>query len=411
VRAVRVLATTSLNDTIDAYLAQVAVSFRPTSVVSATGILGRFASHVAQSHPDVTGAADIGRPQIETYKIWLAARPGRKGQLASVNTICASLSTVRMFFERIIEWGWIDAPPRSPIFAGDIPRRDEPLPKFLDDPTFALFMRAARAETRPLLRLSIELLARTGMRVGELCTLEVDAVVLIGEIHWLRIPVGKLHNDRYLPLHPQLVDMLAQWIEDPDAGVGGLLLTNDGRPLTRHAVARMLNRITKAAGIAHVHPHQLRHTFATQAINRGMSLEAIAAMLGHHSMDMTMVYARIADRTVADEYFAVTEKVEALYGQAPTLPADAEGPAMKRLRREHHRMLGNGMCTRPVELDCAFETICEGCTYFATSIEFRPTLRRQLADAKKKGQTGRQKLYSGLIDSVSTDEKKNRSNP
>ena len=174
---------------------------------------------------------------------------------------------------------------------------------------------------------------------------------------------------------------------------------------------RMVNRITKAAGIAHVHPHQLRHTFATQAINRGMSLEAIAAMLGHRSMDMTMVYARIADRTVADEYFAVTEKVEALYGQAQTLPADAEGPAMKRLRREHHRMLGNGMCTRPVELDCAFETICEGCTYFATSIEFRPTLRRQLADAKKKGQTGRQKLYSSLVDGISVDEKKTRSNP
>ena len=409
-KAVRAVAATSLNDTIDAYLAQVAVSFRPTSVVSATGILRRFAAHVAQSHPDVSCAAEIGRPQIETYKIWLAERPGVKGRRASVNTVCASLSTVRMFFERIIEWGWRDAPPRSPIFAGDIPKRDEPLPKFLDDPTFALFMRAARAETRPLLRLSVELLARTGMRVGELCTLEVDAMVLIGEIHWLRIPVGKLHNDRYIPLHPQLVDMLAQWAESPDAGVGGLLLTNQGRPLNRHAVVRMLNRITKAAGIAHVHPHQLRHTFATQAINRGMSLEAIAAMLGHRSMDMTMVYARIADRTVADEYFAVTEKVEALYGRAQTLPADAEGPAMKRLRREHHRMLGNGMCTRPVELDCAFETICEGCSYFVTSIEFRPTLRRQLNDAKKKGQIGRQKLYSNLIDGISPDEKKTRSN-
>ena len=46
------------------------------------------------------------------------------------------------------------------------------------------------------------------MRVGELCALEIDAVVLIGEIHWLRIPVGKLHNNRYIPLHPQLVEML-----------------------------------------------------------------------------------------------------------------------------------------------------------------------------------------------------------
>ena len=60
-------------------------------------------------------------------------------------------------------------------------------------------------------------------------------------------------------------------------------------------------------------PHQLRHTLATQAINRGMPLEAIAALLGHKSMRMTMVYAKIANRTVADEYFKVSEKVEALY--------------------------------------------------------------------------------------------------
>ena len=50
---------------------------------------------------------------------------------------------------------------------------------------------------------------------------------------------------------------------------------------------------------------------------------------------------------------------------------------MARLRREHHRLLGNGYCTRPAELDCAFESICENCTFFQTSIEFRPTLQAQ----------------------------------
>ena len=65
--------------------------------------------------------------------------------------------------------------------------------------------------------------------------------------------------------------------------------------------------------MGHIHPHRLRHTLATQAINRGMSLEAIAAMLGHKSMDMTLVYAKIANRTVAQEYFAVAEQVDALY--------------------------------------------------------------------------------------------------
>jgi hypothetical protein len=137
--------------------------------------------------------------------------------------------------------------------------------------------------------------------------------------------------------------------------------------------------------------------------NRGMSLEAIAAMLGHRSLDMTLRYAKIANRTVADEYFAVTDKVEALYDQARSLPADAIGPKMARLRREHHRLLGNGYCTRPAELDCAFESICETCTFFQTGIEFRPTLQAQHDDAKAKQQTHRADLFTALLDRANQD--------
>jgi hypothetical protein len=55
---------------------------------------------------------------------------------------------------------------------------------------------------------------------------------------------------------------------------------------------------------------------------------------------------------------------------------------MAQLRREaHRRMFGNGYCARPVELDCHFESICEACTFFVTTIEFRPTLKRQRDDA------------------------------
>ena len=129
-----------------------------------------------------------------------------------------------------------------------------------------------------------------------------------------------------------------------------------------------------------------------------MSLEAIAALLGHKTLTMTMTYARIADRTVANEYFAVTEKVEALYDRTKALPASVEGTEMRRLRAEvHRRMLGNGYCARPVEMDCHFESICESCTFFVTTAEFRPTLQRQRDDAAAKGQVGRQKIFEGLL--------------
>jgi hypothetical protein len=288
-----------------------------------------------------------------------------------------------------------------PVYTTDRPRLDKPLPKFLDDAAATAFMNAARALPDPLEKLMVLLLARTGMRRGELLGLTVDAVVQIGTGYWLRTPVGKLHTDRYIPLHPQLKDLIDAWVTDrPDWQASSLLLTDRGRPIPPTRVDKAVQKAATAAGLGHVHPHQLRHTLATQAVNRGMSLEAIAALLGHHDLSMTMVYARIADRTVADEYFAVTKKVESLYaaGQPAALPADAAGPAMRALNAEtRKRLLGNGYCGRPIELDCRYETICESCTFFFTTIEHRPTIQAQRDDADTKGQTGRRDVYDNLL--------------
>jgi hypothetical protein len=200
-------------------------------------------------------------------------------------------------------------------------------------------------------------------------------MVQIGGNHWLRIPLGKLRNDRYVPLHPQLVELLTEWtaanLEHIRAHRG--LVADHRGPVNRHSISRIIHRIGRAAGVPGVHPHRLRHTLATQAINRGMRLEPIAALLGHKKMEMTLIYARIANRVVADEYAAVSAKIDALYGQQPELPADYETTGMARLRRETHaRMLGNGLCTRPVELDCRMESACETCAYFRTNVQFLP---------------------------------------
>jgi hypothetical protein len=142
------------------------------------------------------------------------------------------------------------------------------------------------------------------------------------------------------------------------------------------------------------------NTLATQAINRGMPLEAIAALLGHRSMTMTMTYARIADRTVADEYLAFSEKIEALYEPA-ALPADVEGPNMRNLRAEtNQRLLGNGHCSRPTARGCRYEPICETCSIFATTIAFRDTLQDQHADAHTRGDEHRQRIYAAILDQL-----------
>ena len=383
------------------YLRQCALSLRPSSVVLFDTTLRQFGASLVNADPPVTRVADITREHVEAYKQQLADRPGYRGKPLSKTTLGMRLGHLHTFFTRIIEWDYDDVPARVPVYRSDRPRPDKPLPRFLDDAQAAAFMTAARNLPDPLDRLMVTALARTGMRRGELLGLTVDAIVQIGTGYWLRTPVGKLHTDRYIPLHPQLKDLLDAWIAArPDWQATELLLTERGRPIPPTRVDKAVQKAAAAAGIGHVHPHQLRHTLATQAINRGMSLEAIAALLGHHDLSMTMVYARIADRTVADEYFAVTQKVETLYAtsQPAVLPADAAGPAMRSLQAEAtKRLLGNGYCVRPLELDCRYETICESCTMFFTTIEHRPTIQAQRDDAELKGQTGRRDIYDTLL--------------
>ena len=387
------------------YLEQIACVLRPGSVNNTDQALRAFAAFLLEVAPDVTSVGQVTRRHVEDYKPWLAKRPGQNKTRVTTATLAHRLGTLRMFFVRIDEWGWDEAPARVPMFPGDLPRQDHPLPKALDDAAAAKLLRAAQAQPRLLVRVTIEVLLRTGLRVSEFTALSADAVVQIGAAPWLHVPVGKLREDRYLPLHPQLVQLIADYrTAHVPPGHPLLLPRENGRALDRHTVTRFINKAGAAAGLPHIHPHQLRHTLATQAINRGMSLEAIAAMLGHRSMDMTLRYAKIANRTVADEYFAVTDQVDALYATAEPLPADAIGPKMARLRREHHRLLGNGHCTRPQELDCAFEAICENCSFFQTSIEFRPTLQAQHDDAAAKGQQHRADLFDQLLNGLTEGE-------
>jgi site-specific recombinase XerD len=390
--------------TMQRYLQRLAAFLAPASVNAAENALRQFARWMI-TDAGLEAIAAVRRDDIEDYKVWLAAQPRAGGGTITAETHRQRMRTVRAFFERIIEWDWPDAPARNPVIAGDIPKKPEPLPRFLDDRDAAKLMAAARASTDPRDRLVVELLARTGMRAGELAGLEADAVVQIGAGHWLRIPLGKLRNDRYVPLHAELNGLLIAWTAANLEHIRRCkrLVADHRGPLDRYIIGRIVARVARAAGVPGVHPHRLRHTLATQAINRGMRLEAIAALLGHRKMEMTLIYARIANRVVADEYAAVSAKIDALYGQPPALPADYETAGMARLRREAHaRMLGNGLCTRPAELDCRMESACETCAYFRTGTEFLPILIRQRDHARDHSQADRAALFDGLIQRAGT---------
>jgi integrase len=401
---------TDIAASVQRYLRQMALSLRPESAYQEKTRLFRFFSWLACTNPEVTRIEHIQRCHVEAYKEYIRWAPlqhksNGPGDVLSPATRYHLLAALYYFFIRISEWQWTEAPRRVLVFPGDFPILDRPSPKFLDEIAAAKFLQAARSHPDLFTRLCCVTLILTGMRQGEFLDLTADCVVQIGENYWLRVPLGKMHNDRYIPLHPEVKQLLDEWIEQsPPKKPYDFLFASHGFRLGRGKVALAVERIGKAAGIKeHISPHRLRHTLATLAVNRGMPLESIAALLGHRSLSMTMVYARIGNRTVQQEYSQVSEHLEELCNRVDLLnrqPSLVEGTQMRRLRQDHWRMLGNGYCTRPDGVPCEYETICESCPCFSTTVEFLPVLQKQKQDAEEKGQIQRVDIFTKLIGSM-----------
>jgi len=397
--------------TVRRYLQQYALSFRPESAYQEKTRLFHFFSWLARSAPEITQVDQIQRCHIEAFKEHLRWVPLQHksnrlpGDVLSPSTRRGIISTLFNFFTRIIEWQWPEAPKRTLMFFQDLPLLDHPLPRFLDEVTAAKFLQAARNHPDLFTRLCGVTLILTGMRQGEFLSLTADCLVQIGDNYWLRVPVGKTHRDRYVPLNSEVKRLLDEWIkQSPPKKPYDFLFIQYGHRIGRGRLVMAVERIGKEAGIQEkITPHRLRHTLATLAINRGMPLESVAALLGHRSLSMTMVYARIGNRTVQQEYAQVSQHLEQICsrvennGQQSTL---AEGRQMRRLRQDHWRMLGNGYCTRPDNVPCEYETICESCPCFSTTIEFLPILHDQKQDAEDKGQTQRADVFTRLIQSM-----------
>src|SRR5438552_7275857 len=213
------------------------------------GVLREFACWLAGTAPEVGCVAGLRRRHIETYKLHLAGRPSARGGKLSRISLAGHLGALRACFERLTEWDGDDVPAAVLVFAGDLPLRDEPLPRFLDDGAFTKLLQAARADTDPFVRLAVEFLARTGLRKGEFLDLTVDSVVQIGAAYWLHVPLGKLRSDRYIPLHPQLKQLLDDWLAERPASLRSPhLFIEHGQRIRQGRVDRAVAKVARTAG-------------------------------------------------------------------------------------------------------------------------------------------------------------------
>lgn len=403
---------------------------RPGSLDGVANALGTFGGFLAEQHPEVRSLGELERRHVESYCQWVPTRARRRaagdGRAVSASAVHRDVVTLRTFLEDITAWGWAEAPARQLVFASDIPRLAKALPRALAPDVDAVVMAAVARLEEPVARIGLRVIRGTGLRIGELLDLELDCVVDYGPSgSWLRVPLGKLATERSVPLDEPTLAALDEWValrgrqrplpHTRDGRLVDFLFVEHGQRPPASRLRLGLAKAVMEAGLRgpdgkglRVTPHQLRHTFATDLANAGMSLQALMALLGHASPEMTLRYAALASPTIRAAYDAAIGK---LRRRIPLATAGhlATPPTVDWLRSEMLKTrVAHGRCSRdPVAGACPYANICEQCENFVTAEEFRPQLEAQLADlvalrddATERGWDDEAARHQRVIDNV-----------
>ncbi|MCL2379706.1 MAG: tyrosine recombinase [Coriobacteriia bacterium] len=240
----------------------------------------------------------------------------------SVVSVERRISAISSFYKYLAREGLADSSPTAGLHRA---KKDQRLPSYLslaqvekifellnpdtsDDPAITLRDRAI-----------MELLYSSGLRVSELCSLRIDQMDLNLQI--VRV-MGKGSKERIVPLG----GIACKWLEEyllygrtalqlgrrtkggqvsaaPAAFLSeAVFLTVKGKPVYRQAVHAVVRDAGKRAGIEGLHPHMLRHTFATHLLDGGADLRALQEMLGHSDLSTTQVYTHLSREHLREEY-------------------------------------------------------------------------------------------------------------
>ncbi|MGO9728327.1 MAG: tyrosine-type recombinase/integrase [Streptosporangiaceae bacterium] len=397
--------TPPLAGAMTAYLECKTATCKPKTVSSLATRLMHFGRFLTETDPGLATLAALDRRRhIEPYLASLPSAPNTKNDavITAGERLCRVLA-VGNFLTDISQWGWDDAPARRLIFPGDAPRLPQVLPRYLPVDADRRLTGALRDSPFELAARALLLQRACGLRIGELLDLELDCVHEVpGSGAWLKVPLGKLDSERMVPLDEETLGLVDQITEIRSPGrplphprygrPAPFLFTHHGRRLSQRALREELDRAAEAAGLGHVTPHQLRHTYATALVNAGVSLQALMALLGHVSAQMSLRYGKLFDATVRTEY----ERALALAkNRIGTLPADRtslplagitggagwkDSPVIKS-------RLAAGFCLRaPAQGACAYANICEHCPNFRSDATHLPVLADQRTDAEALAQ-------------------------
>jgi len=229
-----------------------------------------------------------------------------RAQGLASTTICRRAAAIRSFFRHQALLG---ARSDNPAAELDLPRRTRRLPRTLSPGEAERLVEAAQGTTPRALRdhALVELLYGAGLRVSEAVGLQKGGVDL--EERLVRT-VGKGGKERVVPIGRQAAEALRRYQAHGRTHLDRrhrpeLFLNARGGPLTRAGAFLILRRLAAKAGLEpeRVHPHLLRHSFATHLLEGGADLRSVQEMLGHADLATTELYTHVTDRRRRDAYF------------------------------------------------------------------------------------------------------------
>ena len=289
---------------------------------------------------------DAYRRDLTAFGAWLGHTPStasveeleryvselRADGLAAT-TIARRLAAIRSFFRHEVLIGKREDNPAADV---GLPRRARKLPRTLSPGEAERLVEAANGTTPRDLRdrALVELLYGAGLRVSEAVGLERNGVDL--EERLVR-SIGKGDKERIVPLGRSAADALRRYLSRGRPFLDSrhrpeLFLNARGGPLTRAGAFLILRRLAGRAGLepTRIHPHLLRHSFATHLLEGGADLRSVQEMLGHADLATTELYTHVTDRRRREAYFSAhphaKRKLKVSAG-APMAKPKKDGPA------------------------------------------------------------------------------------
>jgi integrase/recombinase XerC len=273
--------------------------------------------------------ASIDVHQVRAYLMRLRRAGGH------ASSVARQLSSLRMLLRYCEERGWLAHNPAADVQA---PKKPRPLPKTLSREQIGTLLDVPEAadagDPRLLLRdhAMIELFYSSGLRLAELLGLDLEA--FSADLQEVRV-FGKGARERIVPVGGKARSALERWLELRAEfalpGERAVFVGQRGRRISRSTIAQRLHDAARRQGLdARLHPHRLRHSFATHMLEESGDLRAVQELLGHANLSTTQIYTHVDFQRLAKVYDAAHPRARKMHDGLNVQTTAPKKPGAKR---------------------------------------------------------------------------------